>query len=117
VVRVEAWFTIAAGLLKGATVLEIGGGPYGPKRVIADLGADAGRRGATADHCMGVCLRQARAGECRGQSCGTAAPWDRPAVPGARYRQPDRSRGYGGMACRAACRPSRAVGPTDGGLD
>jgi hypothetical protein len=50
-------------LFKGAAILEIGGNSRRPETVIAELGCDAGRRRAAADHRIGVRLRQHGAGE------------------------------------------------------
>jgi len=75
------------GLFEGAAVLEIGGDPGRPEAVIAELGCDPGRRGAPADHRVGVRLRQHRAGE-----LASAAP-DRPdSGPLGSPRKPARSR-------------------------
>src|SRR5271166_4273207 len=71
------------GLFQRAAILEIGGNAGGAKAVIAELGFDAGRRGAPADHRIGVCLRQHRAGEPTGAAadCAEQRPlgsWRRP---------------------------------------
>ena len=42
----------------GTAVLEIGDDPGCPEAVIAELGRDAGRGRAPADHRIGACLRQ-----------------------------------------------------------
>jgi hypothetical protein len=59
------------GLFKLAAVLEIRRDPGCPEALIAELGGDAGPRRATADHRIGVRLRQHRAREFAG-----AAPDD-----------------------------------------
>src|ERR1700730_19048430 len=46
------------GLFQRAAVLEVGGDPCCPTTVGAEFGGDAGRRGAPADHRIGVRLRQ-----------------------------------------------------------
>jgi hypothetical protein len=48
-------------LLQRAAVLQIRRDPGCPEAVIAKLGRDAGRRRASADHCIGVGLGQRRA--------------------------------------------------------
>ena len=55
-----------------AAVLEIGGDPRRPETVVAELGGDAGRRRAPADHRIGVCLRQHGAGELAGAAADRA---------------------------------------------
>jgi hypothetical protein len=60
-----------SGLFQRAAVLEVGGDPRCAEAVVAELGCDAGRRRAPADHRIGVRLRQHGAGEFPG------APADR----------------------------------------
>ena len=46
------------GLFERAAILEIGGDPGRPEAMVAELGSDAGCRGAPADHRIGIRLRQ-----------------------------------------------------------
>jgi len=55
-------------LLKGAAVLQVRGDARRPKRVVANLGRDAGRPGAPLDHLVGVGLGQGIAGELAGRA-------------------------------------------------
>lgn len=48
-------------LLERAAVLEMGGDPRGPERMIANLGVDAGSRRTAPDHRIGIGLGQGRA--------------------------------------------------------
>ena len=59
-------------LFERAAVLEIGGDPRRPETVIAELGRDAGRGRAPADHRIGVRLRQHGARELAGAAADRA---------------------------------------------
>jgi hypothetical protein len=48
------------GVFERPAVLQIGRDSGRPERVIADFGGDVGRRGAAADHGIGIGLRQGR---------------------------------------------------------
>ncbi len=59
-------------LFQRPAVLEIGGDAGRPKAVVAELGIDAGRGGAPADHRIGVARRQHGAGELAGAAADGA---------------------------------------------
>ncbi len=57
-VRVDAWFAIAGGVLERAAILQVRRGADRAERAIADSSANARRDRTAPDHYVRVCLRQ-----------------------------------------------------------